>query len=31
MMNVTFEQLMEQYFFSNSIRPATEWSYRKVV
>ncbi|MFZ1872963.1 MAG: site-specific integrase [Chania sp.] len=31
MTNVTFEQLMEQYFFSNSVRPATEWSYRKVV
>ena len=31
MMDVTFEQLMEQYFFSNSLRPATEWSYRKVV
>ena len=30
-MDVTFEQLMEQYFFSNSLRPATEWSYRKVV
>lgn len=31
MVDVTFEQLIEQYFFSNSLRPATEWSYRKVV
>lgn len=31
MKDVTFELLMEQYFFSNSVRPATEWSYRKVV
>ncbi|HHQ6628469.1 TPA: tyrosine-type recombinase/integrase, partial [Serratia fonticola] len=31
MSDVTFEQLMEQYFFSHSIRPATEWSYQKVV
>jgi len=31
MKGVTFEQLMEHYFFSNSVRPATEWSYRKVV
>lgn len=31
MNGMTFEQLMEQYFFSNSVRPATEWSYRKVV
>ncbi|WP_156294460.1 tyrosine-type recombinase/integrase [Serratia oryzae] len=31
MPDVTFEQLMEQYFFNHSIRPATEWSYQKVV
>lgn len=31
MNGMTFEQLMERYFFSNSVRPATEWSYRKVV
>lgn len=31
MNGMTFEQLMEHYFFSNSVRPATEWSYRKVV
>ncbi|MGS3238002.1 tyrosine-type recombinase/integrase [Klebsiella michiganensis] len=31
MNGMTFEQLMKHYFFSNSVRPATEWSYRKVV
>jgi len=29
--DVSFELLTEQYFYSKSLRPATEWSYRKVV
>ncbi|WP_416202287.1 tyrosine-type recombinase/integrase [Klebsiella sp. RIT-PI-d] len=28
---MSFELLTEQYFYSKSLRPATEWSYRKVV
>lgn len=31
MKGMSFEQLLEHYFFSNAVRPATEWSYRKVV
>lgn len=30
-MNITFEYLLNQYFFSKSLRPDTEWSYQKVV
>lgn len=30
-MNNTFEDILNDYFFSKSLRPATEWSYRKVV
>ncbi|HBI6863895.1 TPA: site-specific integrase [Enterobacter cloacae] len=29
--DVSFELLTEQYFYSKSLRPATEWSYQKVV
>lgn len=28
---VSFGLLTEQYFYSKSLRPATEWSYQKVV
>ncbi|AXF77427.1 tyrosine-type recombinase/integrase [Erwinia tracheiphila] len=28
---MTFEDILTEYFFSKSLRPATEWSYRKVV
>ncbi|UWM63494.1 site-specific integrase [Enterobacter sp. CP102] len=30
-MNNAFEEVLDDYFFSKSLRPATEWSYRKVV
>ena len=30
-MDVTFDYILEQYFFSKSLRPATVWSYHKVV
>lgn len=29
-MNNAFEEVLDDYFFSKSLRPATEWSYRKV-
>lgn len=29
--DVSFGLLTEQYFYSKSLRPATEWSYQKVV
>lgn len=29
--DVSFGPLTEQYFYSKSLRPATEWSYQKVV
>ncbi|NRH23090.1 tyrosine-type recombinase/integrase [Pantoea stewartii] len=29
--NITFDDLLNDYFFSKSLREATEWSYRKVV
>lgn len=29
--NVSFDELLNDYFFSKSLREATEWSYRKVV
>lgn len=28
---ITWEQLLEEYFFSKNLRPDTEWSYCKVV
>lgn len=28
---LTFDELLEHYFFNNSVRQDTEWSYRKVV
>ncbi|CNI32680.1 Phage integrase [Yersinia frederiksenii] len=31
MSHITFELLLEKYFFSKSLRPTTEWSYQKVV
>lgn len=31
MNSCTFGLLTEQYFYSKSLRPATEWSYQKVV
>lgn len=31
MNDVSFGLLTEQYFYSKSLRPATEWSYQKVV
>ncbi|HAU5602973.1 TPA: site-specific integrase [Citrobacter koseri] len=30
-MKNAFEDVLDDYFFSKSLRPATEWSYRKVV
>ncbi|EOT5500033.1 site-specific integrase [Citrobacter koseri] len=30
-MKNAFENVLDDYFFSKSLRPATEWSYRKVV
>ncbi|HEY2453785.1 MAG TPA: tyrosine-type recombinase/integrase [Scandinavium sp.] len=30
-MNTTFDDLLSDYFFTKSLRPATEWSYNKVV
>lgn len=30
-MNEEWEMLVDDYFFSKNLRPATEWSYRKVV
>lgn len=31
MENVNYDNLLEDYFFSKSLRPATEWSYKKVL
>ena len=31
MNDMTFEDILIDYFFNKSLRPATEWSYRKVV
>ncbi|STQ14715.1 putative integrase [Enterobacter cloacae] len=28
---VTFEKILDDYFFNKVLRRATEWSYRKVV
>jgi len=28
---ISYEDILQDYFFSKSLRPATEWSYRKVV
>lgn len=30
-MTNTFDDVLDDYFFSKSLRPATEWSYRKVL
>ncbi|PHM47666.1 recombinase XerD [Xenorhabdus miraniensis] len=27
---LSWEELLEEYFFSHILRPDTEWSYRKV-
>lgn len=28
---ITWDELLEEYFFAHQLRPATEWSYNKVV
>lgn len=28
---ISYEDILQDYFFSKSLRPATEWSYRKVI
>ena len=28
---ITWDELLEEYFFAHRLRPATEWSYNKVV
>lgn len=28
---ITWDELLEEYFFARNLRPATEWSYQKVV
>lgn len=27
---LTWDELLDEYFFSRNLRPDTEWSYRKV-
>lgn len=31
MKSITYEEILQDYFFNKPLRPATEWSYRKVV
>lgn len=28
---INYDDILDDYFFSKTLRPATEWSYRKVV
>ncbi|CNL28292.1 phage integrase [Yersinia pseudotuberculosis] len=31
MNKANYDEILQDYFFSKSLRPATEWSYRKVI
>lgn len=31
MTSANYDDILQDYFFSKSLRPATEWSYRKVI